>query len=44
MSLMTEAIIAQVGQLLEQHIDNSKAKLTPALINKRQKLLRKIYN
>ena len=28
---MTEAIIAQIGQLLEQHLGNSKAKLTPAL-------------
>ena len=31
MSQMTKAIIAQVGQLLEQHLGNSKAKLTPAL-------------
>ena len=28
---MTEAIITRVGQLLEQHLGNSKAKLTPAL-------------
>ena len=28
---MTEAIIAQVGQLLEQHLSHSKAKQTPAL-------------